>query len=630
MRKIRSGLAITALATAAVTALAACGGTSNSSGGAVGLAGAFGKVPAASGTPHAGTVTVAEPPNAVPTWILPITPGANSSVYSSFFFQYQMWRPLYFEVNGTAPKETPSMSLAADPVWSNNDKTATVTLKGNYTWSDGQPVTSQDILFFIDEVKAAVKENPSNWSFFNPGLGIPDQIVSMTTPNPKTIVFNLNKSVNPTWFTEDQLGEIQPLPSHAWARDSAGGPTLDFTNPANAKKIYDYLAAASKSVNTYATNPLWQTVDGPYKLTSFNNTTGAFTMAPNTSYGGPHSAKVPTFSAVPFTSDTAEYNAVKSGSIDVGYVQTSNLPQISSIESSGYNAFGFPDFGWFYVTYNFKDTTGDFGNIIKQLYVRQAMAHLQDEAGYLKAFFAGAGAQAYGPIPKQPTSPFAPANALTAPYTFSVSAAVSLLKSHGWKVVPGGTDTCVKPGTGTGECGAGIPAGTPLAWNLIYTTSPANIGQEVTDLAAQAKKAGIEITLQTSNFNFMIANYNDPAAPKNDGKWAMQDFGGFSESTYPTTFGVFNSGGQFNIGGYTDANADKLIIASITSNSPSAVTAEASYLTQQQPSLFQPNPDFAFESGSVMVWKKTLSGPPTSFEMLTQTQLDAAEWYFTK
>jgi peptide/nickel transport system substrate-binding protein len=38
--------------------------------------------------------------------------------------------------------------------------------------------------------------------------------------------------------------------------------------------------------------------------------------------------------------------------------------------------------------------------------------------------------------------------------------------------VPNGTDTCAKPGTGPGQCGAGIPAGTKLAFNLIYNIFP--------------------------------------------------------------------------------------------------------------------------------------------------------------
>ena len=110
----------------------------------------------------------------------------------------------------------------------------------------------------------------------------------MSTPNATTLVVNMSKAVNPTWMEEDILGAVPVMPSSAWSKDSANGPTLDFTNPANATKIFNYLTAQAKSVSTYASNPLWQTVDGPYKLSSFNDTTGAFTMVPNTAYSGPH------------------------------------------------------------------------------------------------------------------------------------------------------------------------------------------------------------------------------------------------------------------------------------------------------------------------------------------------------
>jgi peptide/nickel transport system substrate-binding protein len=618
----RTGAKAAVLAVVCATALAACG--SSGSGGNVQLtpSGAFGKVPAQTGTPHAGTITVAEPPNATPTWIFPVTPGANGSVYTAFSFQAEMWRYMYMFPDGAKVQENKAMSLASDPVWSNGDKTVSVTLK-NWKWSDGQPITAKDAEFFIDLTKAAVSISPADYSQYVPKIGIPDQVTSILTPNSQTLVLNLNKPVNPTWFFENELAGIIPLPVHAWAKASASGPVLDFTNPANAKKIYQFLAGQSKSTGSYASNPLWQVVDGPYKLTSFNNTTGAYSMTPNTSYSGPHASKQSTLQAVPFTSDTAEFNAVKSGKIDQGYVPFTDLPQVASIEHN-YNVFGYPGFGFNYVTYNFKDTTGDFNNIIKQLYFRQAFAHLENEVGYVHAFFHGAGGLDFGPVPQIPPSPYTPANATTNPYPFSVSTAVSILKAHGWTVNPGGTDVCSSPGTGSNQCGAGIPAGTKLAFNLIWNTSPAIIGQQITDLANQAKKAGINITLKSDNFNHMIATYYDVAAPKNDNLWAMEDFGGFSIASYPTMNGIFNSTGTYNIGGYADSKADQLILASTTSSNPAAVKAEASYLTQQQPSLFQPAVD------NIEVWSKSISGPPEAFESLTQYQLSPEFWYFTK
>ena len=158
-------------------------------------------------------------------------------------------------------------------------------------------------------------------------------------------------------------------------------------------------------MSTYATNPLWQTVDGPYKLSAFNDTTGAFTMVPNTSYSGPHATPMSNFVGVPFTSNAAEWNAVKTGSVDFGYVPQEDVPQISQLKGLGYNYYGLPDFGNYFVAYNFKDKTGNFNAVASQLYFRQAMQHLEDQAGQIKAYFNGAGDPAYGPDPGLPEEP---------------------------------------------------------------------------------------------------------------------------------------------------------------------------------------------------------------------------------
>ena len=298
----------------------------------------------------------------------------------------------------------------------------------------------------------------------------------------------------------------------------------------------------SESMSSYASNKLWQTVYGPYRLRSFNAVTGGFTMVPNTRYSGPHADPMSNYVGVPFTSDAAEWNAIKSGSVDFGYVPQEDVPQIPQLNSLGYNYFGLPDFGDNFADYNFKDKTGHFSSIVAQLYFRQAMQHLEDQAGQIKAFFGGDADPAYGPIPVYPRSPFLPSDAATNPYPFSVQDAISLLRAHGWNVTPNGTDTCAKPGTGAGECGAGIPAGTKLSFNLIYsTTTP--LSQQVEDLASEARQAGIKVNLSGSNFNFMIENYNDAIAPANENKWAMEDFGGETDATYATQFGFLNTGG---------------------------------------------------------------------------------------
>ena len=199
-----------------------------------------------------------------------------------------------------------------------------------------------------------------------------------------------------------------------------------------------------------------------------------------------------------------------------------------------------------------------------------------------------------------------------------------MLKANGWNVVPNGTDTCAKPGTATGDCGAGIPAGTKLAFNLIYNTTPP-IPQQVEDLAANAKAAGIEITLSGSNFNYMIQNYNDAASPANENKWAMEDFGGETNSTYPTQFGFLNTGGSGQIGDYSNPTADSLINASVTGSNPNAVTSEASFFTTNLPVLWQPVLDY------IWAWKTNISATdPAGIENLTQYDNTPEFWYLNK
>jgi peptide/nickel transport system substrate-binding protein len=618
-----------ALVVASVTALGACSSshstpTPTSTTGGVTQPGSVGVIPAAgTASGKAGSITYGFLAADAPDWILPIVPSANFSVYNISVFEWQMWRPLYYTPQGSTEQVDQALSPANPPVWSNGDKTFSITLKP-WKWSNGQTLSSKDLLFTMDVLKAAVKASPANWGAYTPGY-FPDTISSMSTPNASTLVVNMKSPANPTWIEEDII-DFPIMPASDWAKTSASGPILTNwnTDPSVATAIYNFLAAQSKSVNTYATNPLWQDVYGPYKLSSFNSTTGAFTMVPNTTYSGPHVTPMSNFVGVPFTSDAAEFNAIKAGSVDVSVVPPEDAPELPSLKAAGYNYFGLPAWGDYFVAYNYKDTTGDFNNVVAQLYFRQAMQHLEDQQGQTKAYLDGDASPGYTVISVYPVNPYLPASLDKNPYPFSISDAISILKAHGWNVVPGGTDTCAKPGTGPGECGAGIPAGTKLAFNLIYNTT-APYTQEDEDLASDAKSAGIEISLQGSNFNYIIQNYNDAASPANESKWAAEDFGGESFSTYPTAFGFLNTGGGGQLGDYSNPTANALINASISGPNTSAVTNELSFFETNLPVMWQPVRDHIY------AWKTDISSTdPSAFENLTQYTVTPEFWYLTK
>jgi peptide/nickel transport system substrate-binding protein len=619
----RAPVAVTLMLAAALTGCTGSSSKSTSSKPSVGANGVgYGTLPDQEGAPkEGGVVRLAESPGAGPNYIFPITPAANGSVYNTYQFQYLMFRPLYGNAIGVDPKIDDKESLAAAPVFSNGNKTVTLKVKDGWTWSDGKKVTAQDVVFFINLLKAAVKENAANFGNYTPGY-FPDSVSKVEAPDASTVTLTLDKAFNPEFLLQNQLSYITPFPSTVWNRAAVGGPPLDASQPANAKKIYDFLAKQAADVKTYATNPLWQVVDGPFRLTDYNANTNGLTMKPNDKYTGPQKPHISELQQVAFTSDSAQFAQLRSGKLEVGGVPFSSVAQVPTLQRTGYNVYGYPAFGFNYMVFNFTDKTGHFDSIIKQLYVRQALAHLQDEPALVKGVFHTAATSSWGPVPAYPHTDYTPADAATAPYPFDIGAASKLLSEHGWKVVPNGTTTCASPGTGADQCGAGIPAGTPLSWNIFYGNQPGTLGQQVTAFISAAKQIGISITASSKTFNYLIQNFSAVSAKANDDKWAMMDFGGFSVNNYPTTNQIFNTTGSYNEGGYSDPQADKLIQASVFGNDKQAVAKEASYLAKQVPAIFQPNQDL------VVAWSKKLSGPPGSFSSLTQYRLSPEYWYF--
>jgi len=403
-----------ALAAALVVVAGCSGGTSVNQGG-----GFYGTLPLALGPVHeGGVVRVAETPGAGPNWIFPITPAAQSSLYTINEFQDLFWRPLFWSPVGASPQINYPLSLVSGPpVYSRANTTVTINLRKNYMWSDGSPVQARDVVFFFDLLRAAIKESPANAGTYSPGF-FPDTVKSAVATSRFVVTISLTKAFNPGWFTDDELALLYALPSTRWDRGATGTLGDWASNAADAKKIYDYLAKQSRKLSSYAANPLWQDVDGPYHLAAFNPTNGAAVLKPNPAYTGPQKSHVAEVDLVPFGSAAAEFQQLLNGTLDVGFLDFAHLGQAPALRRSGYQIYGLPAFGFYYMPFNFSDQTGHFNAIIRRLYVRQALAHLVDQRGYISGPFDNAAVPGYGPVPSVPSSPYTPANATRNPYPF--------------------------------------------------------------------------------------------------------------------------------------------------------------------------------------------------------------------
>jgi peptide/nickel transport system substrate-binding protein len=564
-----------------------------------------------------GTATFAEPSGVTPNYIFPMLTAAYYSVANIEQFQRLSFRSLYWIGNGRGqPVIDPAMSLAALPVYSDNDSVVTIHL-GNYTWSDGQPVTTRDVAFWINLLRA----NKADFAAYIPGE-FPDNLKSYTIVNSKTIVLTLTGSFNPTWFTYDQLSQITPLPAQAWDKTSATGAVGSYdTTPAGARAVFAFLTAQSKDTATYGSNPLWKVVDGPWKLVSYQSD-GYAKFAANRAYAGPVKPRFSYFAELPFTSDTAELNVLRSGTtIDYGYLPTEDAPQSSALASDGYTTTQWQGWGTSFFLMNFQSPKT--GPIIAQAYIRQAMQSLIDEPAYLAGPLEGYGHTDYGPVPAEPSNPYVDAYEAKGPWPYSPATAAKLLSSHGWAVKRNGVTTCTSPGSGTGHCGAGIAAGTQLSFSLQYATGVAWVNEEMLALKSSFAQAGIQLSLTTAPFDSIISLLAPCTKTQASCSWQMLNYGGgwtYGVDPYPTGDQLFATGSGSNSSNYSDPEADKLIAATV--HGPGTLTAFENYLADQIPVLWMPQPVYQLSEIS-----KNLHGtlPQSPIESLTPE-----DWYLTK
>jgi peptide/nickel transport system substrate-binding protein len=567
----------------ASTSTTVAGGVSTSNAAAIGPQGMKTK---------GGTVLWAEAPAATPNYIFPLAPFADFSVANLSQFQELMYRPLYWFGDNDSPTVDYDKSVGQTPVWSNGDKTVTITLN-DYTWSDGEKMEARDVVFWMNLLKA----EKSNWAAYVPGY-FPDNVVSTTYgpagPTGNVVVFNLNKSYNPTWFLYNEISQVTPIPM-AWDVTSATGTAPSATSTtapdltaAGAKAVYTYLTTAAKSINTYATSPLWDVVDGPWKLSALTSQ-GRATFLPNPKYTGPDKPVISEFVEVPFTTDTAEYDSVKAGTTNVqlGYIpsQDATASQIASVKAEGYTPVVAYPYAFNYIPLNF--TNPQLKAAFNQLYVREALQETIDQAGWIKAYFNNLAAPTYGPVPVEPPNNFSDAYEKSDPYPFSVSNAKSLLTSHGWTVTPGSAAVCNDPTL----CGAGIAKGTALSINLLYASGSVPLTDSMNDWKSEAALAGIVLNEKQGTFDTVIGD----SVPTSK-TWQMGNWGGgwvYAPDYYASGEELYATGAGSNAGSYSSPEANKLILATTTvgaAQSQPALDAYQDYIAKELPVIFQPAP----------------------------------------
>jgi peptide/nickel transport system substrate-binding protein len=510
---------------------------------------------------------------------------ANSAIHAV------MW-PTLFNYNGTSGKmELDKLASVASSYTFNADNSAVDVTLGDLTWSDnGQPVTSRDVQFAHNLIKA----NAQDWGSYAKGA-YPENVKSFTIKDAKHFTITFDKSYNQQFLLANQLSLITPMPQHAWDKTSASGAVGDNDlTTAGAKAVWTFLEAQSKDISTYSTNPLWQVVSGPYTVKSWASD-GSVTLVANPKYTGQDKAKITTVNFKPYTSNDAEMNDVRSKGVDYGFITPSQLANKQQFTDLGYQIVPWNGWSITYMPYNFANPK--MGAVFKQLYVqqlyvRQGLQSAIDQPTISDKIWKGAAAPGYGPVPQNPTSDFLSTDQSNNPYPYDLTAAAKYFTDNGWAKGSDGLLACVKPGTAAGQCGAGIAQGTEMK----ITVMTQNGSQETDNMMAAIKSAysqiGVEMTVQDATIDAVLTEAQK-CRSGSDCSWQFVFFGTAGSwyfPAYPTGDHLFADGVKWNAGQYHSEKANQLITETMSSSDATVMQQYSAYLAKDLPVLWMPNP----------------------------------------
>lgn len=540
-----------------------------------------------------GVATFAEPANTAPDYIFPFMSTEHFGVTVISDLQYLLYRPLYWFGAGGQPVVDDKLSLADQPTFADGNRTVTIHLR-DYSWSNGEKVDADDVVFWMNMMKA----EKDNWAVYVPGH-FPDDVDSVTADSGNTVTFHLNRTYNQKWFLYNELSQITPMPK-AWDR-TASGPSDCTHRQSDCSAVYEYLSGQAEQLNTYATNPLWSVVDGPWRLKDFR-TDGNITFVPNRSYSGPNKPHLAEFREAPFADNQAEYNVLRSGenSVQVGYLPAEDAPIREQNQPVGRNPIDnnytlarWRSMSTAYFPLNMNNP--DAGPFFRQIYGRQALQSLVDQKAVVRAALHGYGSVTTGPVPTDPPNQYADERTQPDQYPFDPERARRLLADHGWTTPPDGVGRCVRPGTGPGQCGAGVRPGQPLEFSMLYASGTQRVRLFMQQLQSSASRVGVRIDLKGAPFSTVTGTAIPCQAGKPDCAWQMADWGSgwaFAPDFYPTGEQIFGTGAGSNQGGFSDPKLDALIDRTQHDDSPQAMQEYQHYGSWDLPSIWMPQADY--------------------------------------
>ncbi|MBZ0279689.1 MAG: hypothetical protein K8L97_03035 [Anaerolineae bacterium] len=369
-----------------------------------------------------------------------------------------------------------SAALATDWTISEDGLTYTFTLRDDWTWSDGTPITSADILYYWNAVTSGVVDTPSVYLL--------DVIESVEAPDATTVVVKFGTA---DCTALNNAGVLQPVPSHVLPADFNELNAAEFNlNPTVAGGVFSFgQFSAGEQVSLVANQNFGGAINGEVLPTGY-----VYKVVPD--------------QTVLFEQFLAgETNVIDNPAVN----RRSDL--FAAADAGDVQAYSYPGNAWDYLSLNYADPSNpqnaydESGNPIDQghhplfgdVRVRQAIAQAIDVDSIIQGAVFGYGTRM--------ASTIIPAswayNTELAPIAFNTEAAVALLEEAGW------VDDDNDPATPRVASGAMYAEdGTPFRFTLYTNEGNTRRGAIGTIVQDSLKQIGMEVDFQAIDFNTLL------------------------------------------------------------------------------------------------------------------------------
>ncbi|MBE7210472.1 MAG: peptide ABC transporter substrate-binding protein [Gluconacetobacter diazotrophicus] len=475
----------------------------------------------------------------VPTGLGSSTPtvlGSLSTLFTSSLYTHQVisqvLRPLvWFGADGKP--DWPRGAAAA--VKTPDDGLHFVVTLHDRRWSDGVPITSDDLLFTL----GLLRRLGPNYVNYGTG-GMPTLVASERALDAHRVELTMTRKVNPSWFVSVGLGNLFTLfPRH----------------------VFDGLSLVE--LRRRQNDPtLFAVGDGPFRIAEYSIGRHLI-LEPNPYWGGkpPQARRL----VVSFPSGNTALEQLRSDQLD-----SASIPYLLSgfaARIPGFHAVVRPSNATYGMgVINFRSARAPF---LRDLTVRRAIARSIDQKEIVALVFHGFGSTNQGPVPRVLTGSLSPAARAGYPdLSFDPVAAGVLLDGAGWHMTANGVRE---------------KDGRKLAFEIVTAQeSPAGLlmAQVIQrDLA----RVGVAVSLHVIGFNQLLATMLG-----NGHEWDVATLN-WTVETYPDVHDFFAADGTQNYGHYRDPAMDRLTNEEMFGSGDAALFAVQDFAAEQVPFFYLPS-----------------------------------------